>query len=309
MKAMRPAKRRGHATALSCGVLGFITVAVACREPTQITVRITTGEKCSSLSPVQTVVGPTLTVTQQRFADRFTTAATSACDASGLIGTLVLTPGGDGGTILVAAGISVGGLPAPDAATCADPEVAKRCIIARRGFAFLDHTSLSLPIHLDPLCIGKPCDPASTCFKGGCVDANVACSGSECGLPQEIGQGGGGAGEAGSSDGAYDADTDGGGFDDASFDSGDGSIIGEAGPDAEGGTSPNSPSCSIGGGAAVCSAPTNGESTAGPCSDRSIVGPYCCQCKCPSGAIASCASAALNGACSTICPAVSGGMQ
>lgn len=270
---------RRRSTALSAGLLGFVAaaVAVSCREPTQVTVSITTGEKCSDISSIQTVVSPDQTQTQARFTEHFTTAASGNCDATGLIGTLVIVPGGQGATILVAAGVRVAGAPPPDAASCADAETAKRCIIARRTFAFLEHSSLTLPIHLDPLCVGKSCNPASTCFKGACVDARVTCNGSECGLVQE--NPGGGANEAGSSDGAYDADLDGSGFEDASRDGGDGAVV-DGGPDAEGGIDPNAPPCGSSG-VTVCYAPGGGKTTPGACAVPSDLSKSCCRCTCP----------------------------
>src|SRR5690606_23017669 len=129
-------------------------------------------------------------------------------------------------------------------------------------------TPLTLPIHLDPLCIGKSCDPASTCFKGTCVDASAICRGSDCGLVEELG-GEGSANEAGSSDGAYDADLDGPGFEDVFVPDGgvrtDASIVDarvEAGPVTY-------PPCllSVGPSSAFyqCSPPTGGSSVPGAC--------------------------------------------
>ena len=193
----------------SVGVLACIAVAASCRDPTQITLRITTGEKCSDLTGIQIVVGPSADVTQSRFKERFSAAVTHACSADGainVIGTLVVTPGASGGTVVVSAGVNAPGSPGPDPADCFDDKVSKQCIIARRSFSFIDHASLTLPIDLDPLCIGKACEPASTCFKGACVNANVECQDSTCLLPQQTGNGSGSGSDASSSDGAYDAD-------------------------------------------------------------------------------------------------------
>jgi hypothetical protein len=50
--------KRGRKTALSFCVLAAFAVAVSCREPTQVTVVISTRQKCSDLAGVQVVVGP-----------------------------------------------------------------------------------------------------------------------------------------------------------------------------------------------------------------------------------------------------------
>ena len=205
-------QQRRRWLAFSCSVLPLVAIAASCREPTQITLRITSGEKCSDLSGVQIVVGKDPAETKSRFDLHYAAALTHDCAPSGssnLIGTLVLTPGASTGTVVVAAGVPLNGKPAPDPATCADPAIAKSCIIARRSFSFVDHTSLTLPIELDPLCVGKACEPASTCFKGACVDATVSCDGSSCGLPQE-GTGGGEA-DGGKADDGSQPGIDGGG--------------------------------------------------------------------------------------------------
>jgi len=236
---------------LSFGVIALIAIAASCREPTQITLRITSGEKCTDLTGVQIVVGPDAEVTQRRFTQHYAAALTHACTPSGtdnLIGTLVVTPGQSSGTVVVSAGINlvVNGavVPGPDPASCADATMSKQCIIARRSFSFIDHTSLTLPIDLDPLCVGKVCDPASTCFKGGCVPDTVGCQGESCLLPQESGQGQGSASDASSSDGAYDADIgDAFSIDDSSTmtDGGEGGTIVDA--TMESSTDANVPDC------------------------------------------------------------------
>lgn len=276
-------------------VLAFIAVAVSCQDPTQVTVRITTGERCGNISAVQTVVGPNPGETQARFDRAFSSAASdqAVCDdARGLVGTLVVTPGGSSGSILVAVGVRGGdGSPAPEATRCRDPEVAKRCIIARRTFSFIENKPLTLPIHLDPLCIGKTCDPASTCFKGSCVSATTICSGSDCGLVEEnpgTGTGEGGANDATSSDGAYDADLDGPGFEDV-FDAGsDAGSATDAQSDAN--TQPDAagmdaatiyPNCSLSGNLWLCAAQAGwGTQTPGAC-DGSGGSTPCCRCNCP----------------------------
>ena len=288
---------RGRKTSLSFCVLASFAVAVSCREPTQVTVRVSTGTKCSELSAVELVVGPDQRETQERFTKRFTTAVTRDCDPLGFIGTLVVAPGGQGATLVVAAGVGLGGAPPPEPGTCAEAEGAKRCIIARRTFSFLEHTSLTLPIELDPLCIGKTCEPSSTCFKGGCVDASVVCNGPDCGLAgenpgQPPGGGEGGANEASSSDGAYDAELD------VSVGDADSDVsnLSDAMPDvkADGGTDATVEGGNEGGldgsiyppcgntGGLFCFGGDNGISAPGTCTAPGVdMTKICCRCTCP----------------------------
>ncbi len=295
---MKLARRQ---TALSFGVVVLFAVVVSCREPTQITVVIRTGEKCSDLSGAEIVVGPSQREAQTRFEQKFTAAQSHDCDTTGLIGTLVITPGGAGATIVVAAGVRVGGAPAPDPAECATAASAKSCIVARRSVSFLDHTSLTLPIELDPLCVGQACDPASTCFKGSCVDATVTCVGAECGLPQEH-PGSGSGSDASSSDGAYDAGLDSASFEDVT-DSGNGMdatmvIDGRADADS-GGADAGSTICS---GETMNSAscePYNGHGSATPAPGACMMSAapaVCCTCTCAGGGVVNCITSSMMGA-------------
>lgn len=285
---------RRRRTALSFGLLAFLAVAVSCRDATEITVVVRTGEKCSDLSGVEIVVGPDQAQTQARFVQEYTAALTHECDATGLVGTLVVTPGGGGGTIVVAAGVRSPGGTTPDPAKCATPEGAKSCIIARRSFSFIAHTSLTLPIELDPLCLGRACDPGSTCFRGACVSASVSCNESECGLAQEIPGGTGSGNEAGSSDGAYDADLDASSFEDVVDASQDTTMVADAMPD--GTDAASLPPCgtqTTGAGASGSCDPINGMGhvTPGACGTDAAAGvpsQGCCQCRCMPTGVVSC---------------------
>jgi hypothetical protein len=284
-------KLRRRQTALSFGVVVLFAVVASCREPTQITVVIRTGEKCSDLSGAEIVVGPSQQETQTRFEQKFTAAESHDCDATGLIGTLVVTPGGAGGTIVVAAGVRVGGAPAPDPAECATAANKGSCIVARRSFSFLDHTSLTLPIELDPLCVGQACDPASTCFKGSCVDATVSCVGADCGLPQEH-PGSGSGKDASSSDGAFDADLDAMSFEDVVDTGTDGPMSIDGGPNADSGRSDAAayPMCTTNGMMDICQGDGfSGIAEQGACEAPADLTRSCCRCTCRSnGVVAGC---------------------
>ena len=254
---------------------------------------------------MELVVGPDQKETQQRFEKQFSTTVTRDCDSSGLIGTLVVAPGGRTATIVVAVGVKVGGAPAPEPSACADGTAAQSCIIARRSFAFIDHTSLTLPVVLDLRCVGQTCEPSSTCFKGTCVDASVTCNGSECGLAQEHpGEGSGSGSEAGSSDGAYDADLDGSSFDDVSrVDAADDAKT-RTDAKVEGGTDSGSyPPCGTGGGSSFCFGSVNGRVTIGGCAIPTDTTKKCCHCSCSLGATVSCELLAQSGdSCGVSCP-------
>ncbi|HSO37387.1 MAG TPA: hypothetical protein VLT33_32905 [Labilithrix sp.] len=89
-----------------------------------------------------------------------------ACDGA-RIGTLVITPQGPRGAVLVAARVSD-----DPTATCKPPDY-KGCIVARRSFAFVDHASVTLPISLEAACADVACDVATSCRSGSCVSASA----------------------------------------------------------------------------------------------------------------------------------------
>lgn len=150
-------------------------VAVACREPTQITVRITTNLRCSALDGVNIVVGPV-----DALDTRAPSASTSYCDVSGKVGSIVIVPSGTGDEPVAIAVVAGTRDADPTLTTAADDCTATNnahCIVARRALRFIPHTPLILPIALVSSCIGVACAPDAngprTCVSGTCMSAVV----------------------------------------------------------------------------------------------------------------------------------------
>src|SRR5262249_28363832 len=99
-----------------------------------------------------------------------------------------------------------------DPTTCASHP--SRCITSRRRVTSLAHTPLTLPIANDMDCVGVSCDPASTCYRGMCVNATMdaaACASPEgCTPSTEGGVPGARSSDDGAPDGATGADASGG---------------------------------------------------------------------------------------------------
>jgi hypothetical protein len=182
---------RPRATLVSIGAAlpAVVLMAHGCREATQLTLDIGTNVVCADMRGVDIIVASNPRAAEHRAAldapgTRFATATTSECiegAAPRKIGTLVVTPsGGDGAVVVVAA---FGGARAED---CIAPRFGPGCIVARRKFSFVDHTAVTLPIVLDPVCAGVPCDENSTCVGAKCVDSKVDCSGGTCSPPGEV---------------------------------------------------------------------------------------------------------------------------
>jgi hypothetical protein len=215
-----------------------MTVAAeACRAPTQAMVTVTTTGPCSELGDVAIVATGDPATSESRVAGGFYAAQTKQCDAANTVGSLVVTPGGSRAVVIV-----ITALPGQQLSTCTPPDY-KGCIVARRAFSFIDNLTLDIPIPLEEDCRNVPCDAVTTCKKGVCLSAEVACDGSDCRLQGELPDGGiapdaevfvegstdhdSSSTEGGPNDSGMDASLDGGndGGVDAGVDSGDDSGV------------------------------------------------------------------------------------
>ncbi|MBN9161652.1 MAG: hypothetical protein J0I07_11870, partial [Myxococcales bacterium] len=179
-------------TVLAFSLVGCAILALAqgCQDPTQVTLELSLDKKarCQEIgSGTAITVGVEPADTETRLATGFVTARTSQCDdPTGRIGTLVVTPGESSSRASV---VVVAGYKGKDPATCMPP-LYEGCIVARRRFAFSEHTRLRMPIVIDPDCAGVPCDAFSTCSNGLCFDSETRCSGSDCETPGVLEAGG-----------------------------------------------------------------------------------------------------------------------
>ena len=175
-------------TSAAVAMLG-LALGPGCRDATQVTVEITlaTRATCAETNGTAITVGTDPATTQQRVADEFVTATTTSCtEATREIGTLVVTPGGDGrASIIVVVAYDKAIVPS----SC-KPPLFKGCIVARRQFTFSEHQQLHLPITIDPDCKDVPCDAFSTCRTGKCFSSDVSCAGDSCLEPGDPGDGG-----------------------------------------------------------------------------------------------------------------------
>ena len=158
-------------------MLGVLVLLASCRDPTELTLELSTDLPCAELGDTSIYVG-----TAQELAGPLTSltpsAVTQGCkDGKGRIGSIVVVPSGsddDRVSIRVVAGRT--------GAKCAD-DLRSGCIEARRNLGFVPHTPLYLPIPLTKSCENVVCDSASdTCVSGQCVPSTIVCSG-ECTTP------------------------------------------------------------------------------------------------------------------------------
>lgn len=184
---------RGHAKLVALGGALPTSALVAlvahgCKEPTQVTVDVKTNVECADMRGVDVAVGSDPRRAEERASliataagPRFPSGSTKECidgPPPRAVGTLVVTPSGSAGAVVVIAAFGQ-----TNVADCVAPELPPRCIIARRRFSFVDHRRITMPIVLDPDCAGIPCNETSTCVGKKCVDSEIDCSGAECTEP------------------------------------------------------------------------------------------------------------------------------
>lgn len=163
----------------------------ACREPTQITLVLTTDARCPAeagegASLIDTLIASGIALSNDELVGQTVTDRCEVQQDDNLIGTLVLLPsGGDepGVHIAIVAGVATpGGSAQKTADDCralvesGSGIAGEPCIVARRRLAFIEHVGLTLPIKLDSRCIGVDCSIDKTCFNGNCVSSDVDCS-------------------------------------------------------------------------------------------------------------------------------------
>ena len=158
-----------HRAALVSGLFVLSSLA-ACREPTQITVDLTTELKCGGSDGVS---GTTLSVGALGEALGSATPAmhTVHCDPSARrIGSLVIVPSGaKNGEVAIEVVVGIGKSPEQ----CILDRFVGGCIVARRALHFVPHASLLLPIVLRAACVDVPCGTTETCVRGQCVPATI----------------------------------------------------------------------------------------------------------------------------------------
>jgi len=174
------------AIALAFSVAG---ASEACRTATQVELVVTYDGKCSDLQEVAFIIGTDPNVAEGRIESNVFTTTTTHCEqgSPSRVGSLVVTPNDATGRASIIVLASFGGQPVTE---CKPEKGYAGCIIARRAFAFVDHTALTLEIPLEASCKNVPCDAVSTCKNAACVTSDVSCTGSGCGQPGVISDGG-----------------------------------------------------------------------------------------------------------------------
>jgi formylglycine-generating enzyme required for sulfatase activity len=138
-----------------------------CRTPTQVTVEITTTVACAESPDTAISVGRL----GEDLESRPIAGSSTACDATGRVGSLVLVPSGDKSEqFAVKVVLARAGKPLEQ---CLGPTFGAGCIVARRALRFIPHSSLALPVAMRASCDNVDCPPDETCVDGTCRNATV----------------------------------------------------------------------------------------------------------------------------------------
>ena len=158
--------------------------AAACYGPTEVRLEISTDLPCRAVvdgggtpgNPIHTVVRLGGAADSANVADTTTCSASVAGAPVADIGSIVLVPSGDRSAHVTVQVTATADGSDPDLCGRPGTPVAAQaqCIVARRTFAFIRHTSRSLPIRLYASCKGQVCDASQTCNQSGtCESAAV----------------------------------------------------------------------------------------------------------------------------------------
>jgi hypothetical protein len=186
--------------------------AAACYGPTEVRLEISTDLPCraaggGAADPVHTLVRLGDAVDSPIVADTTTCSARAVGEVVSDIGSIVLVPSGDRAAHVTVQVTATADGSDPDVCGRPGASVAAQaqCIVARRTFAFIKHTSRSLPIRLYASCKGQVCDATQTCNGSGTCESSVVDDDTGC-LASEPGCNGAGRPvappvDAGASDG------------------------------------------------------------------------------------------------------------
>lgn len=165
-----------------CVVAGF--AIASCRDPTEVTLVLTTNVPCSTLGTTGTsiTVGSPGDIEQKNSPVAKTFQCTPGPGGENSIGTFVIIPNSEGASdafaVRVVTGVNT------MIVDCTPPEY-RGCIVERRELTFVPHTPLTLPIAMQIDCLDVPCTEHQACQNGMCVsamvpDPNACTNGANC---------------------------------------------------------------------------------------------------------------------------------
>ena len=154
---------------LAVTVLAVGLALGSCLGPTEIRLHVHTNLPCTDPAQPWQGVSVHAGTPGRTLETKAPVLTTTACDAKGEVGSLVVVPSGSDDQelgLLVIAGVSR----KPE--ECAANHY-QGCIVARRTVHFNRHTPVDLDVELSSDCVGLGCDFQHTCVAGACNDVRT----------------------------------------------------------------------------------------------------------------------------------------
>jgi formylglycine-generating enzyme len=154
--------------------IAIVLVLPKCASPTALTVTVYSEIPCLK----KPVAGLSAAQTTGELRTKALATTSGVCGADGKLGSVVLYPiERADGPVAVQIVVRPDG---EDPATCTEQNGYRGCIVARRELRFAPNKNVELRVDMRLSCLDKPCDAASTCTRGVCVNASVQCDASPC---------------------------------------------------------------------------------------------------------------------------------
>jgi hypothetical protein len=182
--------RRGLGVVVALTLLGGVGVIAACKDATYIEVKVS-GD--STLCTVPTRKPTRFTLYSRtpgpgvgQDDGKGPEGNLASCDPNEVrtfyFGNFTVDPvDGKSEAVLVEMRVNTSGPSSDDACTADDKgKIPSTCVVVRRKLRFDPGRKLELSMYLDDRCLGVSCEQDKSCFRGGCVSADVVCDASGC---------------------------------------------------------------------------------------------------------------------------------
>lgn len=180
--------RRGLGVVMALTVVGGIGVVAACKDATYIEVKVSgdsslcTGQEKTRYTLYSRKPGPIVDGDDGAGPEGVLASCDPKRERTFYFGDFTVVPReGKDESVLVEMRVNTRG-PSSGKDCIVDDKgtVAPTCVVVRRKLRFESGRRIELSTYLDDRCLGKTCAEDQTCFRGGCVNAEVVCDAAGC---------------------------------------------------------------------------------------------------------------------------------
>lgn len=179
--------RRGLGVVMALTLVGGIGVVAACKDATYIEVKVSgdstlcTGQEKTRYTLYSRKPGPIVDGDDGAGPEGVLASCDPKLERTYYFGDFTVVPReGKDESVIVEMRVNTRG--ASSSKDCIDDKgtVAPTCVVVRRKLRFESGRRVELATYLDDRCLGKTCAEDQTCFRGGCVSAEVVCDAAGC---------------------------------------------------------------------------------------------------------------------------------